>query len=87
MPPNRISQWPLTPRERARENRLSLARAVTWLADQGIRQFTGIGSGLLSAFRPGQVMASRFPGGTPSPGPAAEGALWALTPVTFTGQS
>ena len=87
MPPNRISQWPLTPWERARENRLFLARAVTWLADQGIRQFIDIGSGLLSAFWPGQVMASRFPGGTPSPGPAAEGVLWALTPVTFTGQS
>jgi O-methyltransferase involved in polyketide biosynthesis len=33
-------------RERARENRLFLARAVTWLAEQGIRQFLDVGSGL-----------------------------------------
>jgi S-adenosyl methyltransferase len=33
----------------ARENRLFLARAVTWLAGQGIRQFLDIGSGLPTA--------------------------------------
>lgn len=33
----------------ARENRLFLARAVTWLAEQGIRQFLDVGSGLPTA--------------------------------------
>jgi hypothetical protein len=36
-------------RERVRENRLFLARAVTWLAEQGIRQFLDVGSGLPTA--------------------------------------
>lgn len=33
-------------RQRVRENRAFLTRAVTWLADQGIRQFLDVGSGL-----------------------------------------
>jgi hypothetical protein len=33
----------------ARENRLFLARAVTWVAEQGVRQFLDIGSGLPTA--------------------------------------
>src|SRR5215472_8946351 len=37
--------YPLLP-ARAQENRRFLARAVTWMAEQGIRQFVDIGSGL-----------------------------------------
>src|SRR5690348_15346080 len=40
--------YPQLPRL-ARENRLFLARAVTWLAAQGIGQFLDIGSGLPTA--------------------------------------
>ena len=36
-------------RERAQENRQFLVRAVAWLAEQGIRQFLDIGSGLPTA--------------------------------------
>jgi len=39
----------------ARENRLFLARAVTWLAAQGIAQFLDIGSGLPTAHNTHQV--------------------------------
>ena len=60
-----LTVYPLL-RERARENRLFLARAVTWLAKQGIRQFLDIGSGLPTAQnthrdRPGS--RSGLPGG------------------------
>jgi len=49
-----LAVYPLL-RERARENRLFLARAVTWLAGQGIRQFLDIGSGLPTAQNTHQV--------------------------------
>ena len=39
----------------ARENRLFLARAVTWLAARGIRQFVDVGSGLPTAQNTHQV--------------------------------
>ncbi len=39
----------------ARENRLFLSRAVAWLAEQGIRQFLDIGSGLPTAQNTHQV--------------------------------
>src|SRR5260370_12131828 len=39
----------------ARENRLFLSRAVAWLAEQGIRQFLHIGSGLPTAQNTHQV--------------------------------
>lgn len=41
--------------ERAGENRLFLARAVSWLAGRGIRQFLDIGSGLPTAQNTHQV--------------------------------
>lgn len=40
---------------RARENRLFLARAVNWIADQGIGQFVDIGSGLPTALNTHQI--------------------------------
>jgi hypothetical protein len=40
--------YPLV-RAKARENRLFLARAVNWVAEQGIRQFVDVGSGLPTA--------------------------------------
>jgi hypothetical protein len=43
-----LKLYPWLP-QRARENRLFLARAVTWLARQGIGQFLDIGSGLPTA--------------------------------------
>ena len=42
---------PLLP-ARARENRLFQARAVSWIANQGIRQFVDIGPGLPTAQNP-----------------------------------
>ena len=41
--------------QRARENRLFLARAVTFLAEQGIRQFLDIGAGLPTAQNTHQI--------------------------------
>jgi O-methyltransferase involved in polyketide biosynthesis len=49
-----LQVYPLLP-ARARENRLFLARAVTWIADQGIRQFVDIGSGLPTAQNTHQI--------------------------------
>jgi hypothetical protein len=43
-----LQVYPLLP-AKARENRFFLARAVNWVADQGIRQFVDIGSGLPTA--------------------------------------
>jgi O-methyltransferase involved in polyketide biosynthesis len=40
---------------KARENRLFLARAVNWVANQGIRQFMDVGSGLPTAQNTHQV--------------------------------
>jgi O-methyltransferase involved in polyketide biosynthesis len=40
-----LQVYPLLP-ARAQENRRFLARVVTWMAEQGIRQFVDIGSGL-----------------------------------------
>jgi O-methyltransferase involved in polyketide biosynthesis len=40
-----LQVYPLLP-ARAQENRRFLTRAVTWMAEQGIRQFADIGSGL-----------------------------------------
>ncbi len=45
---------PLLP-ARARENRLFLARAVNWIANQGIGQFVDIGSGLPTAQNSHQI--------------------------------
>jgi len=42
-------------RQLAKENRLFLARSVTWLAEQGIRQLLDIGSGLPTAQNTHQV--------------------------------
>jgi hypothetical protein len=42
-------------RNRARENRLFLSRAVSWLADSGVWQFLDIGSGLPTARNTHQV--------------------------------
>lgn len=49
-----LQVYPLLP-ARARENRSFLARAVTWLADQGIRQFVDVGAGLPTAQNTHQV--------------------------------
>ncbi len=49
-----IEVFPLLPL-RARQNRLFLARAVTWLAGQGVRQFVDIGCGLPTAQNTHQV--------------------------------
>lgn len=49
-----LEVYPLLP-AKARENRLFLARAVNWLADQGIRQFVDIGSGLPTAQNTHQI--------------------------------
>ena len=43
-----LKAYPLL-QAKARENRLFLAQAVNWIADQGIRQFVDIGSGLPTA--------------------------------------
>jgi O-methyltransferase involved in polyketide biosynthesis len=51
----RIMQvYPLLP-AKARENRLFRDRAVTWVANQGIRQFVDIGSGLPTAQNTHQI--------------------------------
>jgi O-methyltransferase involved in polyketide biosynthesis len=49
-----LQACPLLP-ARARENRLFLARAVNWIAGQGIGQFVDIGSGLPTAQNTHQV--------------------------------
>ena len=49
-----LSIYPEMPK-RAAENRLFLARAVSWLAGRGIRQFLDIGSGLPTAQNTHQV--------------------------------
>jgi anti-sigma regulatory factor (Ser/Thr protein kinase) len=49
-----LQVYPLLP-ARARENRLFLARAVNWIADQGIGQFVDIGSGLPTAQNTHQI--------------------------------
>lgn len=49
-----LQVYPLLP-ARVRENRLFLARAVNWIADQGIRQFVDIGSGLPTAQNTHQI--------------------------------
>jgi O-methyltransferase involved in polyketide biosynthesis len=49
-----LEVYPLLP-ARVRENRLFLARAVNWIADQGIRQFVDIGPGLPTAQNTHQV--------------------------------
>ena len=45
----------------ARENRLFLARAVSWLAAQGIRQFLDVGSGLPTAQNTHQIAQGADP--------------------------
>ena len=45
----------------ARENRLFLARAVAWMAGQGIRQFLDVGSGLPTADNTHEVAQSVDP--------------------------
>jgi hypothetical protein len=55
-----LAIYPLL-RERARENRLFLARAVTWLAEQGIRQFIDVGSGLPTGQNTHQVAQNVAP--------------------------
>jgi O-methyltransferase involved in polyketide biosynthesis len=55
-----LQVYPLL-RARARENRLFLARAVNWLADQGIRQFADIGSGLPTAHNTHQIAQAADP--------------------------
>jgi hypothetical protein len=52
--------FPLLPL-RARQNRLFLARAVTWLAGQGIRQFIDIGCGLPTATNTHQIAQAAHP--------------------------
>ena len=49
-----LQVYPLLP-ARVRENRLFLARAVNWIADQGIGQFVDIGSGLPTAQNTHQI--------------------------------
>ena len=49
-----LQAYPLL-RAKVRENRLFLARAVNWMADQGIRQFVDIGSGLPTAQNTHQI--------------------------------
>jgi SAM-dependent methyltransferase len=46
---------------KARENRLFLARAVNWVAHQGIRQFADIGSGLPTAHNTHQIAQAADP--------------------------
>ena len=55
-----IEVFPLLP-VRARQNRLFLARAVTWLAGQGVRQFVDIGCGLPTAQNTHQVARAAHP--------------------------
>ena len=55
-----IEVFPLLP-VRARQNRLFLARAVTWLAGQGIRQFVDIGCGLPTANNTHQLARAAHP--------------------------
>ncbi len=56
-----VEVFPLLPL-RARQNRLFLARAVTWLAGQGIGQFVDIGCGLPTANNTHQVAQAAHPG-------------------------
>jgi O-methyltransferase involved in polyketide biosynthesis len=49
-----LKVYPLLP-ARAHENRLFLARAVSWVAHQGIRQFVDLGSGLPTAENTHQI--------------------------------
>ncbi len=57
-----LEVFPLLPL-RARQNRLFLARAVTWLAGQeGVRQFIDIGCGLPTAQNTHQVAQAVHPG-------------------------
>jgi S-adenosyl methyltransferase len=49
-----LQAYPLLP-AKVRENRLFLARAVNWMANQGLRQFVDIGSGLPTAQNTHQV--------------------------------
>ena len=55
-----IGVFPLLP-VRARQNRLFLATAVTWLAGQGVRQFVDIGCGLPTAQNTHQVAQAAHP--------------------------
>ncbi len=55
-----IEVFPLLP-VRARQNRLFLARAVTWLAGQGSRQFVDIGRGLPTANNTHQLARAAYP--------------------------
>jgi hypothetical protein len=57
----RLLQICPTLRDRARENRRFLARAVSWLAGQGIRQFLDIGCGLPAALNTHQVAQDADP--------------------------
>ena len=55
-----LEVYPLLP-QLARQNRLFLVRAVTWLAGQGIRQFLDIGCGLPTAQNTHQVAQAAHP--------------------------
>ena len=52
--------FPLLP-VRARQNRLFLARAVTWLAGRAVRQFVDIGCGLPTANNTHQLARAAHP--------------------------
>jgi S-adenosyl methyltransferase len=56
-----LGVFPLLPL-RARQNRLFLARAVTWLASRGIRQYVDIGCGLPTADNTHEVAQTAAPG-------------------------
>ena len=56
-----LTLYPELP-ELARDNRQFLARAVAWLAGQGIRQFIDIGSGLPTAQNTHQIAQKADPG-------------------------
>jgi O-methyltransferase involved in polyketide biosynthesis len=56
-----LQAYPLLP-ARAQENRLFLARAVSWLAEQGIRQFVDVGPGLPTAQNTHQIAQAVDPG-------------------------
>lgn len=56
-----LQAYPLLP-AKARENRLFLARAVNWLAEQGIRQFVDVGPGLPTAQNTHQIAQAVDPG-------------------------
>jgi hypothetical protein len=47
--------------DKARQNRLFLGRAVNWVADQGIRQFVDIGSGMPTAQNTHQIAQAADP--------------------------